>query len=61
MLAVISLSSSGYRPACRSADRRVTEKHMIREDAYAVCSVAVDFSVTQPSKAPTSLSKFGGE
>lgn len=28
-------------------DFLVTEKHMTREDAYALCSVAVDFNVTQ--------------
>ncbi len=28
-------------------DFLVTEKHMAREDAYALCSVAVDFNVTQ--------------
>lgn len=28
-------------------DFLVTEKHMTREDAYALCSVAVDFDVTQ--------------
>jgi len=28
-------------------DFLVTEKHMSREDAYALCSVAVDFNVTQ--------------
>jgi acetamidase/formamidase len=28
-------------------DFLVTEKHLTREDAYRLCSVAVDFNVTQ--------------
>ena len=28
-------------------DFLVTEKHMTREDAYMLCSVGVDFNVTQ--------------
>jgi acetamidase/formamidase len=31
----------------QAIDFLVTEKHMTREDAYALCSVAVDFNVTQ--------------
>jgi acetamidase/formamidase len=30
-----------------SIDFLVTEKHLSREDAYALCSVGVDFEVTQ--------------
>jgi acetamidase/formamidase len=28
-------------------DFLVTEKHLTREEAYSLCSVAVDFNVTQ--------------
>ena len=31
----------------KAIDFLVTEKHLSREDAYALCSVAVDFNVTQ--------------
>jgi len=40
--------TQALRIAVRQAiDFLVTEKHLSREDAYALCSVAVDFNVTQ--------------
>ena len=40
--------TEALRLAVREAiDFLVTEKHMTREDAYALCSVAVDFNITQ--------------
>ena len=47
----IGLAAPEALNLCLSAkeaiDFLVTEKHMTREDAYALCSVAVDFNVTQ--------------
>ena len=41
-------SDRGAQLAVREAiDFLVTEKHLSREDAYVLCSVAVDFNVTQ--------------
>ena len=61
-----SLSNAAKIALHEMMDYLVTERHMTREDAYQLCSVAVDFDITQLVDGPVGVhgmlprSIFGG-